>query len=234
MSAPVASSDIVRRLLSRTLVYLLTRGLLLFGAAGTFRWPAAWIYLGLTASMSVVGGLALARHDPGLLQERLGSVIQRDQKPWDKRFMVAMFLLWAGWLVLIGLDAGRYHWSDALVPAQILGGFFLVLASWIIWRAFAANRYASPVVRIQSERGHRVATTGPYAHVRHPMYSGGLLFRLGAPLLLGSWWGLLAAIAPIVVLGMRAVREERTLMAELEGYAEYAARVRYRLVPLLW
>jgi protein-S-isoprenylcysteine O-methyltransferase Ste14 len=79
-----------------------------------------------------------------------------------------------------------------------------------------------------------VVTTGPYAYVRHPMYAGALLYGIGAPLLLGSWWGLLAASLPFVLLGVRAVLEERTLSAELEGYAEYAETVRYRLVPRVW
>jgi protein-S-isoprenylcysteine O-methyltransferase Ste14 len=90
------------------------------------------------------------------------------------------------------------------------------------------------VVKIQRERGQKVVTSGPYRYMRHPMYAGALLFFLGAPLLLGSWWGLAVAPLMVVVLGIRAVLEERTLIAELEGYGDYAARVRYRLVPGVW
>ena len=90
------------------------------------------------------------------------------------------------------------------------------------------------MVKIQKERGHLVVTTGPYAYVRHPMYAGALLFIAGAPLLLGSWWGLAAGVGLVLVIAMRAVLEEQTLMAELAGYADYAVRVRYRLVPHLW
>jgi protein-S-isoprenylcysteine O-methyltransferase Ste14 len=108
------------------------------------------------------------------------------------------------------------------------------LGSYLVYLTFKANSYAAPVVKIQKERGHRVVTTGPYAYVRHPMYAGALGLVLGAPMLLGSWWGLAGAALLILVMAMRAVLEERALHAELDGYADYAARVRYRLVPRLW
>jgi protein-S-isoprenylcysteine O-methyltransferase Ste14 len=105
---------------------------------------------------------------------------------------------------------------------------------WLSMRVLMANSYAAPVVKVQKERGHTVVSTGPYAYVRHPMYASVILFAVGVPLLLGSWWGLFASPLLILVLAVRAVKEERMLAAELEGYADYAARVRYRLVPLLW
>jgi protein-S-isoprenylcysteine O-methyltransferase Ste14 len=97
-----------------------------------------------------------------------------------------------------------------------------------------ANSYAAPVVKIQKGRGHAVATSGPYAYVRHPMYAGALLFIAGVPLLLGSWWGLAAGPALVLIIAVLAVFEERTLAAELDGYANYAAHVHYRFVPYLW
>jgi len=99
---------------------------------------------------------------------------------------------------------------------------------------FRANSFAAPVVKIQSERGHKVSDMGPYAYVRHPMYAAALLFLIGMPLLLGSWWGLACVPLLIAGFGYRAVLEERMLAAQLEGYAEYAARVRYRFVPYIW
>jgi protein-S-isoprenylcysteine O-methyltransferase Ste14 len=99
---------------------------------------------------------------------------------------------------------------------------------------FRENSFAAPVVKVQAERGHHVIDTGPYAWVRHPMYSGVSLFFVGAPLLIGSWWG--AAVAPlfVVLFAIRVRIEERTLMAGLPGYADYVARVRYRLLPGIW
>jgi protein-S-isoprenylcysteine O-methyltransferase Ste14 len=97
-----------------------------------------------------------------------------------------------------------------------------------------SNSFAAPVVKVQAERGHRVIDTGPYAHVRHPMYSGTVLFFFGTPLLLGSWWGVILAPLFVVLFAIRAGIEERTLLAGLPGYADYTARVRYRLVPGIW
>jgi protein-S-isoprenylcysteine O-methyltransferase Ste14 len=227
-------SAVMRKLISRTVYYLVALALLLFGSAGTLGWPAAWVYLAMTAVVSIGGGLWLARHDPALLAERLKPVIQRDQKSWDKIFMAVMVALWFGWLVLMGVDAGRFHWSQVPLIVQIAGAGLIGLGSYLVYLTFKTNSYAAPVVKIQKERGHRVVTTGPYAYVRHPMYAGALGLVLGAPLLLGSWWGLAGAALLILVMAMRAVLEERALKAELAGYADYAARVRYRLVPHLW
>jgi protein-S-isoprenylcysteine O-methyltransferase Ste14 len=232
--ASPSASAVTRQLVSRTLFYLLFIGGLLFVSAGTLDWPAEWIYLALTAIISIGGGLWLARHDPALLAERLKPMIQRDQKPWDRLFMTNMLALWCGWLVLMGLDAGRFHWSLVPLGGQILGVGLIAVGSYLVWLTFRENSYAAPVVKIQKERGHRVVSTGPYAYVRHPMYAGALGFLLGAPLLLGSWWGLAAALLLVFAMGFRAVLEERALTAELAGYADYAARVCYRLVPYLW
>ena len=122
------------------------------------------------------------------------------------------------------------------VPAllQILGAVLLCLGIWLSWQVLKENSYAAPVVKVQKERGHKVVTTGPYAYVRHPMYSSVILIGAGVSLLLGSWWGLLLVPVFMLVLGVRATMEERMLKTELEGYGDYAERVRYRFVPLLW
>jgi protein-S-isoprenylcysteine O-methyltransferase Ste14 len=233
-ASPDSHRNLMRKFIRRTAVSLLFVGVILFGAAGTLSWPEAWVYLAFATATSFAGGLWLARYDPALLSERLGSLIQREQKGWDKLFMVAMLALWTGWLILMGLDAGRYRWSAVPLALQGAGFVLLCLGSYLVWLTLKANSYAAPVIKIQKERGHRVVTTGPYAYVRHPMYAGALLFMLGVPLLLGSWWGLLGAAGLMVLLGLRTVLEERTLKAELDGYADYTSRVRYRLVPHLW
>jgi protein-S-isoprenylcysteine O-methyltransferase Ste14 len=189
------SGQLMRKFIRRTAVSLLFVGAILFGVAGTLNWPQAWLYLALASVISFGAGSWLARNDPALLSERLGSLIQREQKSWDKALMVVMLALWVGWLVLIGLDR-RYHWSDVPVPLQGGGLVLIALGSYLVWLTLKANSYAAPVVKIQKARGHAVATTGPYAYVRHPMYAGALLFIAGMPLLLGSWWGLAAGARP--------------------------------------
>ena len=216
-----------------SLLFLVLYALLLFVPAGTLRWPGAWVFLAINA-VAGFGGMAwLARHDPALLKERARSPFQRGQKPWDRLLMGAFLPLWFGWYVLMGLDK-RFAWSSVPVALQVLGVVLIGLCIWLSMRVLKENSYAAPVVRVQRERGHKVVTTGPYAYVRHPMYASVIFFALGVPLLLGSWWGLLVSPLLLSVLALRAVLEERMLMAELEGYADYAQRVRYRFVPLLW
>jgi protein-S-isoprenylcysteine O-methyltransferase Ste14 len=147
--------------------------------------------------------------------------------------MGIVLVLWFAWLALMGLDR-RYHWSHVPLYAQIIGFLLLILGCYLVGLTFKANSFAAPVVKIQKEREHRVITGGPYAYVRHPMYAGALLINIGAPLLLGSWWGLVVGALFTVLIGVRAVLEERMLRAELAGYVDYANRVRYRLVPYLW
>ena len=147
--------------------------------------------------------------------------------------MVVFIVAMLGWLVAMGLD--RRHLASHMTIAWQVLGFVLFLASTLftLW-VFRENSFAAPVVKLQTERAQRVISTGPYAHVRHPMYSGMILFFASVPLILGSWWGL--AIAPLfmTLLAVRIRIEERTLIAGLPGYADYAARVHYRLLPGLW
>jgi protein-S-isoprenylcysteine O-methyltransferase Ste14 len=169
---------LMRKFVLRTTIWLLFLFGVPFAAAGTLDWLGAWIYFGLSVVITVAGGFWLLRRDPGLLEERLGSLVQRDQKGWDKIFMMAMLVLWVGWLVLIGLDAKRFHWSHVPFSAQMLGLALLLLATYVIGLTFRENSYAAPVIKIQKERGHQVVSTGPYAYVRHPMYG-----ELSSPLL---------------------------------------------------
>jgi len=224
----------IRRLIWQSAVWFACMAALLFIPAGTADWPAAWIYLAEMGLATLVITAWLARYNPALLAERMSPLIQRDQKKWDKLLMIVLIVLWCAWFMLMGLDAVRYGWSAVPPWAQALGALAILVAMYIFFLTVRVNSFAAPVVKIQTERGHKVVSDGPYAIVRHPMYAGALLLFAGTPLLLGSWWGL--ALAPVitVLLAARAVLEERTLARELDGYAEYAARVRYRLIPLVW
>jgi protein-S-isoprenylcysteine O-methyltransferase Ste14 len=208
--------------------------MLLFVPAGTLRWPGAWIFLAITVIGGLAVGFSLAHRDPALLAERLAPLFQRGQKPWDKILLTVIVMLFCAWLALMALDAARFQWSHVPVATQVLGALCVAVCLWITHLTFRANTFAAPVVKIQSNRAQRVVTSGPYRHVRHPMYAGALLYFLGAPLLLGSWYGLAAALAFVVILAIRIVLEERMLTTELRGYADYSARVRYRLIPFVW
>jgi protein-S-isoprenylcysteine O-methyltransferase Ste14 len=222
------------RLIKQSLIWFGFMMALMFIPAGTLAWPAGWIFLAEFGLTSFVMTRWMLRHNPDLLAERMSPLIQREQKAWDKALMSIFIFLWCAWFVVMGLDAVRLGWSHVPVALQALGALAIVVAMYIIFLTVRANTFAAPVVKIQKERGHRVVSDGPYATVRHPMYAGALLLIVATPLLLGSWWGLALAPLIVVLLGTRAVLEERTLARELDGYAEYAARVRYRMVPMVW
>jgi protein-S-isoprenylcysteine O-methyltransferase Ste14 len=223
----------IAKLLLQNSLYVVAMGVLLFASAGTLDWPAAWVFLVTSAIVGAAAGLWLARVDPALLEERLRSPVQKDQPAADKKFVLAFGLTVLAWFVAMGLDR-RLHLSNVPLALQAVGlAMYLVSTAFIMW-VFRENSFAAPVVKVQSARDHHVVSTGPYAFVRHPMYSGITLFFLGVPLLLGSWWGVAIALLFIVLFAIRTRIEERALIDGLPGYTDYAARVRYRLVPGVW
>jgi protein-S-isoprenylcysteine O-methyltransferase Ste14 len=223
----------IARLLLQNTITTVAMGALLFASAGTLRWPAAWAFLATCILLGPLCGWWLYRIDPALLAERLRPLLQKDQPAADKVFMGALIVAMLAWLVLIGIDR-RVEGSDMPVALQAAGvALFLLSTLFTLW-VFRENSFAAPVVKLQAERAQRVISTGPYAHVRHPMYSGMVLFFTGLPLLLGSWWGLAMVPIFIALFAIRIGIEERILRDGLPGYADYAARVRYRLVPGVW
>jgi protein-S-isoprenylcysteine O-methyltransferase Ste14 len=223
----------IAKLILQTLLYIAGMGALLFIAAGTWQWPAAWVFLGTIALLGLGSGAWLAKTDPALLAERMRPMMQDEQPLADKKFMLVFGFAALTWFIAIGLDQ-RFQASNVPVPLQALGLVMLVASTGYIMWVMHENSFAAPVVKVQRERGHRVIDTGPYAQVRHPMYSGTVLFFVGTPLLLGSWWGVVLAPVFVVLFAIRAGIEERALLAGLPGYADYTARVRYRLVPGIW
>lgn len=208
-------------------------GGVLFPAAGRLDWYAAWVYIALVFLVQVQVLVTLERISPDLLTER--SRMRAGTKPWDKIIapLIALVLPAAMWLAA-GLDL-RHAWSAPFPPAVQAAGFVIAAAgAELTVRAMAVNRFFSATVRIQSERGHRVVCDGPYAMVRHPGYTGMLGFTLATPLALGSAVCFIPAGVCVVLMVVRTVLEDRTLRAELEGYGEYALRVRRRLIPGIW
>jgi protein-S-isoprenylcysteine O-methyltransferase Ste14 len=224
----------LRRLVIQIVAFIVVMAALMFAPAGTVDWPGAWVFLAEMVAGSVLIGGWLARHDPGLLAERLSGVFQSGQPRADKVLMAVFLALTFAWLPLMALDAERYRLSHVPAWLQSIGGLALALLFVLSFLVFRANTYAAPAVKLQAQRGHRVVTEGPYAVVRHPMYAAAIPYFLGTPLLLGSYYGLAFAPAFIALLAVRAVMEERMLTRALEGYPAYAARVRCRLIPFVW
>jgi protein-S-isoprenylcysteine O-methyltransferase Ste14 len=205
----------IRRLVQKSLADFAIMLVLLFVPAGTLAWPAGWALLIEFSIASTLITRWLLRHNPELLAERMAPLIQRDQKPWDKVLMAAFLFLWCAWLVVMSLDAARFGWSDVPLWLQALGAIAIAVGMYITFLTMRANTFAAPVVKIQAARGHRVVSDGPYAVVRHPMYGGALLLiadPAAARIVVGPCDD---AYHPCRLLAIRAVMEERTLMAEL-------------------
>jgi protein-S-isoprenylcysteine O-methyltransferase Ste14 len=224
----------IAKLTVQTCLGLAVMAMLLFVAAGTLHWPAAWVFLAELGILGFASGLWLAWADPDLLRERMSPFVQRDQEASDRTLMKIISLAFVVWLVFMPLDACRFGWSHVPLWVRWIGAIAIAVSLAIVHWTVLENRYAVVVVRVQHERGQHVITTGPYRLVRHPMYAGAILLFVGTPLLLGSWYGLIGAAVIIALFCVRITIEERTLRAELEGYVEYAASVPYRLIPGMW
>jgi protein-S-isoprenylcysteine O-methyltransferase Ste14 len=197
-------------------------------------WWEAWTYaLSGIFSFAISRGLVARRH-PALIAERARFMQHENAKPWDKA--LAPLLGLGGGLVLLvaGLDA-LFDWSPPFsLPVKILA-LVTIVAGYVLGSyALIENRFFSGMVRIQTDRGHQVVSSGPYRWIRHPGYAGALLTYLATPLLLDSGWSFLPTVFITVLLVIRTALEDRTLQIELAGYAEYARKVQYRLLPGIW
>lgn len=218
--------------LVRTVLFVPFIGAIVFWAAGTIYWLNGWVYVIWYLVVSVA---AVFVSDPALLAERTSSRRAKGQKGWDKVLMGIYGTLTP---LVIPIVAGlnfRFGWPPEVAAWLQVAGFVVYTLGWglHLW-AMAANRYHALVVRIQADRGQTVVTGGPYRYVRHPSYVGGIVMAVAAPLLLGSAWALIPGVLGGLLLVVRTILEDRTLQQELGGYPEYAARVRYRLLPGIW
>lgn len=204
-----------------------------FGAAGSLNWPNAWVYILLQLLISAAMTIWLKKHDPELLKSRM-SFLKPTLQNRDKLFALLFTLLFIPYLLLPGLDAVRYGWSSVPMPVEVTGFAGFLYSMWLIFRVLQENSFASPIVEVQKGRGHEVIDSGPYAYVRHPMYSGFIICLICLPLALGSLWMILIGTLISLSFLIRISFEEKTLHAELDGYTEYCERVRFRLVPGLW
>lgn len=204
--------------------------------AGTWKWWEAWVLIGLWSLFGGVMTHYLLRYDPGLLAERKKLMpLDKNQKTWDKILMLQFFIVGIGLYLIPGFDVVRYGWSDPFPLWIKILAMFVHLPSFLFlgW-VMRENTYLSPVVKIDKERGHHVVTTGPYALVRHPMYTVVIVLLFAVPMALGSRFALILSVFLTLLLIIRTYFEDRTLHRELEGYSEYAKQTRYRLLPWIW
>lgn len=227
---PVETASGLRLWAIKSMVYVVVLAAILCLSAGRLNWTAGWVYVGLVAVVQVIDVLALPHE---LLAER--SQLREGTKKWDVVLASAM-AIWLPLLTMIvaGLDE-RFSWSPDIVSWLTVAGVIVALAGalFTVW-AMRVNAYFSGTVRIQSERGHQVASSGPYRLMRHPGYVGMLVYYLVVPLILGSLWAYIPVALFIAVTFIRTALEDKTLQAELPGYREYAQTVRYRLLPGVW
>ena len=210
---------------------VLVFAVLLFVPAGRLDWRLGWIYLGIMAVYVTISWACLQRWNPELIAHRMR--VGTGTKTWDKVWAALFAPLMIAVYVVAGLEA-RDGVSSLPGAAWLLGLAIFISGSAMLTWSMVVNPFFEKTVRIQTERGHRVIDTGPYAYVRHPGYVGFVGWILGTPLLLGSAWAFVPALLSVVGIVVRTALEDRTLQAELSGYPEYAARVRFRLIPGVW
>jgi protein-S-isoprenylcysteine O-methyltransferase Ste14 len=225
-------SRLIVRYAIRETLGLVGMGVALFWSAGQIDWWPAWASIGVMLGWIAATGILIIRFNPGLLAERLGP--RKGAKPWDSAIVSMLGLGQLGRYIIAGLDH-RFGWTGTVPFAAQFAALTLCALGYalFVW-ATASNAFFSQVFRIQSERGHSVATDGPYHYVRHPAYAGAILYELAVSVLLASWWSLLLSGVNAILLILRTALEDRALLAGLNGYADYARRVHRRLLPGIW
>lgn len=205
--------------------------LFVFLPAGTRGYWEGWLFSVVFFACALAITLYLAVADPHLLERRMNVGPSAEKEPTQKAIMIGALLTFAAIPVLSAIDH-RLEWSNVPTAVVIFGNILIVLSYVGFYLVFRENTYGAATIQVVE--GQRVISTGPYAVVRHPMYSWALLTLLGMPLALGSWWGLLIAVVGIAGLVARLLDEEQFLAGNLQGYSEYMRNVRYRLIPLVW
>ena len=225
-------TKLIARYAIRETMGIVVMGVALFWSAGQMDWWPAWASIAVMLAWITVTAIVIFRFNPDLLTERLGP--RKGAKPWDTVIMSLLGLTQLGRYIVAGLDQ-RYGGTGGFpLAAQIAALIICVLGYALVVWATASNTFFSQIVRIQSERGHVVATGGPYHYMRHPAYLGAILYELAVPVLLASWWALIASGVSAILLILRTALEDRTLQAELPGYVDYSRQVRHRLLPGIW
>jgi len=233
VNRPNENSDLAGRIRKRILqviVQFLVLAAILFVSSGRLNWVWAWAYLGVGVAILAVNLLVMP---PELIAER-GRTDKKDIKAWDRVLTTLNILPSLGVPIVAGLDE-RFRWPPQLaLTLHLVGLAFIALGQGLFTWGMVSNKFFSTMVRIQMDRDHTVADGGPYRVVRHPGYVGYIVSAFATSVALGSLWALIPAGLTMCILIIRTALEDRTLHEELPGYAEYAQRVRYRLLPGIW
>lgn len=226
--------DLTLRVIIQLIIVVLVAPFIPMIISGQWSWWQAWAYALVSILAFVISRIIVNRVHPDLIQERARFLNAKDTKSWDKLLAPLLGLGTILILVVAGLDK-YYDWTSASsLTINLIALFGIIFGySFSSW-ALVENRFFSGTVRIQTERGHHVISTGPYRIVRHPGYAGGLFGYIFIPLLLNSVWAFIPAILLGIVMVIRTALEDKTLQAELPGYKEYTRRTRYRLLPWIW
>ncbi len=218
-----------------TFIYILIYPTLLLLLSGDWLWLEGWIFSLWFIGLCFTTIIYLYRKNPDLLVERYKKPGSANQKGWDKYVVYGLVLGFIIWIFIMPLDAKRYSWTGYFsLWLKITGGIELLISSFLFFRSYKDNNFLSPLVRIQPERKQQVVSSGVYSFVRHPMYLGGVLLFIGAPMLLGSLYGLIIGLLLSILIAGRIIGEEKMLINELEGYEDYKKKVQCRLIPFIW
>lgn len=211
----------------RLVAITILMGIALFLGAGTLNYWQAWAFLGVGVLWNVPLTQFMIK-DPTLLESRSRYGPAAEKRTAQKVILLCTALPAIATFIVPALDR-RYRWSNVPVWLSVAGDFLILAGIWLVFRAFKVNSYAFATVEVTA--GQKVVSTGPYAIIRHPMYTCAAMYMIGTSLALGSYWGLLAALLGILGFVWRLLDEEKFLAQDLAGYAEYCAKVRWRLVP---
>jgi protein-S-isoprenylcysteine O-methyltransferase Ste14 len=221
-----------RRYVITEIISLAGMGVALFWSAGKIDWWPAWASLVVMLGWLAATAYIIYKFNPGLLKDRLES--RKGAKTWDAVIVSSMGLVTLIRYIIAGLDE-RHGWSGEFpIFVQIIAFFICALGYALFTWATASNAFFSRVLRIQSERGHQVVSSGPYHYVRHPAYLGAILYELAVSFLYASWWAMIVSTVSAILLIIRTGLEDSTLQNELLGYGDYARKVKYRLIPGIW
>ena len=204
---------------------------LIFGSAGTFDYWQGWLFLGIFAASTVDFTVYLAIYDRPLLERRMKAGPQYERE-WSQKIIVTLILFAFFSLIVLSVLDYRFAGSRVTPWVSILGDVVILLSFLFIFWVVRVNSFAASNIRV--EKDQTVIDTGPYAHVRHPMYAGAIWLFVGMPLALGSWWSLGLIVLFMPVLLWRLLDEEKILRRDLPGYTQYMRKVRFRLVPFVW